>query len=494
MSKKVIRDLLYGDIELDENALMIVDTPNFQRLKDISHLKADCLYPSATHTRFEHSLGAMHLSMKFFDSIQSDISSHLFRYMGYDRASEVENLINYYKTHLKYAALLHDVGHAPMSYLGEAFYDADEIHQKIGSVIAEKGIVLNDASFLYRSDASNHEKMSCYIILSKYYDTLCGVMSQANFDIEFLLRIVTGAKYNCGAKWVEDIIIGLLNSSAADADKIDNLIRDNFMTGNVASGIDINDFVSNLRLDTDSQQLVFNDAGRIADGILEMNNQLYFKVYNHHAVVYTEHITKSLLNNMFNAKNKKYDDRVQREDYFSCEAIADRLVSDSDIYALIKDKCGASARNTSPYGKLLFTQLFERKYLKPAWQTSSEFKASIESRIGDSNLMNEILHDLSSDAGDIYASRITDSVISKSKKLKQGDVFLVKRSNRFCPFGQNSVGMMFSGSSADWDAQALQDASAASYQDAAAYLFCKNEVRDIAENALWDVLTNREYK
>ena len=64
MEVKIIRDLVHGYIEVDDLEMKIIDTPNFQRLKDIRQLTCQQAYPSANHTRFEHSLGVLHLAKK----------------------------------------------------------------------------------------------------------------------------------------------------------------------------------------------------------------------------------------------------------------------------------------------------------------------------------------------------------------------------------------------------------------------------------------------
>ncbi len=61
-SYSVIRDPIYGPIPLDDTACALIDTIAFQRLRRVRQLSlASTLYPSATHTRFEHSVGVYHL-------------------------------------------------------------------------------------------------------------------------------------------------------------------------------------------------------------------------------------------------------------------------------------------------------------------------------------------------------------------------------------------------------------------------------------------------
>ncbi|MGL4868413.1 MAG: hypothetical protein ACRC4S_07185 [Cetobacterium sp.] len=66
MGEKVVKDLVHKYVTLDDECQKIVDTPSFQRLKNIKQLTAGYLFPSATHTRFEHSLGVMKLALDFF--------------------------------------------------------------------------------------------------------------------------------------------------------------------------------------------------------------------------------------------------------------------------------------------------------------------------------------------------------------------------------------------------------------------------------------------
>lgn len=94
-----IQDAVHGYIELSEEEKRIVDSPAFQRLRRIRQLGFTSLvYPSATHTRFQHSLGVAHLTGKFADSL---------------------NLDDEKRKELRIAALFHDTGHGPFSHVSE---------------------------------------------------------------------------------------------------------------------------------------------------------------------------------------------------------------------------------------------------------------------------------------------------------------------------------------------------------------------------------------
>ena len=118
MSFEVVRDPLWNNIRLEPEALAVIDTPAFQRLRYVRQLgHAFLVYPGATHTRFEHALGTYHLAGR----------------LTQDRD-------------VRLAALLHDIGHYPFSHaLEEAGLPR---HESLGSRYLRSGAlarVLEDA-------------------------------------------------------------------------------------------------------------------------------------------------------------------------------------------------------------------------------------------------------------------------------------------------------------------------------------------------------------
>jgi len=114
---KNIQDALHGYIELSDEEVNVLDSPEMQRLRRIKQLGLSSLvYPSATHTRFQHSLGVMHIAGRFAQSL------------GLDEEKKKE---------LRMAGLLHDSGHGPFSHASE--------------VVAEK-------------EGHSHEDFSCEVV------------------------------------------------------------------------------------------------------------------------------------------------------------------------------------------------------------------------------------------------------------------------------------------------------------------------------------------
>src|SRR5213593_679853 len=97
---KLIRDAVHGDIEVSTLEVELMDTPEFQRLRGIKQLgTAYLVFPSAVHTRFEHSLGTSWMAHRILQSVrQTESVSH-----------DQESLICV-------SALLHDLTHIPFGH------------------------------------------------------------------------------------------------------------------------------------------------------------------------------------------------------------------------------------------------------------------------------------------------------------------------------------------------------------------------------------------
>ena len=107
---KKIYDVLHGYIEITPLMSRIIDTPEFQRLRDIKQLgTVHFVFPSATHTRFEHSIGVSYLAQKMCESIVKNYS----HCKNNDKPVLNERDIELYRI----AALIHDIGHGPYSHL-----------------------------------------------------------------------------------------------------------------------------------------------------------------------------------------------------------------------------------------------------------------------------------------------------------------------------------------------------------------------------------------
>jgi hypothetical protein len=119
------RDPLYGFITVDDLEQRIIDTPQFQRLRRIMQLGTSFLvYPSATHTRFEHSLGVLEASTLIFNRLVSDPDN--LEILGWK--DDKDKVVKFRKL-LRLASLLHDIGHPPFSHAGEGLLPQEKKHE-----------------------------------------------------------------------------------------------------------------------------------------------------------------------------------------------------------------------------------------------------------------------------------------------------------------------------------------------------------------------------
>lgn len=101
---KLIRDSVHGNLYLNDFEIKLLDTPQMQRLRRIKQLGFTYLvYPGANHSRFEHSIGTLHIASQIADNIGLD---------------------DHEKQLVRSAALLHDVGHGPFSHVSERVLDS----------------------------------------------------------------------------------------------------------------------------------------------------------------------------------------------------------------------------------------------------------------------------------------------------------------------------------------------------------------------------------
>jgi HD superfamily phosphohydrolase len=233
--KPRIYDAVYGYVELDEREFRLVNTAIFQRLHWIKQLgPLHIVFPSAQHSRFSHTIGVFYIARKMIQ--------HLNGLQGYGyRFSKDEKRI------LRFAALLHDIGHVPLSHVGERVLeqDADARRKKesgcrnsggdidlVSRNVTPRGKAWRqfflDNKVLPCTWAKLHERLSAEIVLcNKEIDAvLAGVWRKRSKREECNLRI---AQAIVGVD-LSDVPTVLLHSEL-DADRLDYLLRDSFFTG-----------------------------------------------------------------------------------------------------------------------------------------------------------------------------------------------------------------------------------------------------------------------
>ncbi|MGH7525028.1 MAG: HD domain-containing protein, partial [Gemmatimonadales bacterium] len=230
-----IRDPLWDNIQLEPAAVAVIDTGVFQRLRQVRQLgHAFLVYPGATHTRFEHALGAYHLTNRALTSLaeRGDL----------DRVSEDERLA------VRLAALLHDIGHYPFSH------------------------ALEEAGF------PNHEELGA----RRLGEGALGELLRGLGGEELISRIAAMIQGTSTAP-----LAGLISGSL-DLDKIDYLSRDARMCGVPYGAVDVDRLMASLVLvpaGSGARRVGVHEKGISAlESLLFAKYQMYRNVYWHHAV------------------------------------------------------------------------------------------------------------------------------------------------------------------------------------------------------------------
>ena len=104
----ILRDPVHGDIELTREEMRVLDPPQFQRLRGVKQLgTAYLVFPGAMHSRFEHSVGTMHMTDRLTTAVNRN---------GQLAPTEFRSVDDEERRVLRFAALLHDVTHIPFGH------------------------------------------------------------------------------------------------------------------------------------------------------------------------------------------------------------------------------------------------------------------------------------------------------------------------------------------------------------------------------------------
>ena len=234
--KKIINDPVFGFITIQSELVFdLIEHPYFQRLRRIKQLGLSYLvFPGATHNRFEHAIGTVHL-------IRSAIST--LEMKGIEITGEEAEAVTI-------AILLHDIGHGPFSHALE--------HSIVNGV--------------------SHEEISAMLMedLNQQFDN----------RLELAIRIF---KNEYPKKFLHQMV-----ASQLDMDRLDYLRRDSFFTGVMEGAIGSDRIIKMLHVFGD--ELVIEDKGIYSiEKFLIARRIMYWQVYLHKTVLSAEHLLMNVL-------------------------------------------------------------------------------------------------------------------------------------------------------------------------------------------------------
>lgn len=248
MPEKIYRDSVHNIIRLktdsDEGKLLVklIDTREFQRLRRVRQLGlALFTYQGAEHSRFTHSLGALHLATRILDKLSAKY-----------KISAAE------KVAVRAAALLHDIGHGAFSHVIETILGFHHENFTIEAVLSDEtevGKVLREFSPALAQDVA---------------DIVAG-----NFRPTALAQLV---------------------SSQLDVDRMDYLLRDSLMTGAKYGIYDLEWIIKSLEIDKKDDRLYVSAGGiHAVEDYLQARYYMFRQVYFHRTLRAAEAVLRSLL-------------------------------------------------------------------------------------------------------------------------------------------------------------------------------------------------------
>ncbi|KAM9984970.1 hypothetical protein ACTFIY_009404 [Dictyostelium cf. discoideum] len=248
-SSKIINDVIHGHMEVPDYIMDFIDTEQFQRLRDLKQLgTTSFVFPCASHSRFEHSIGVSHLAGKYIDRIKVT-------------QPELE-ITEREQKFVRIAGLCHDLGHGPFSHAFESWVD-----QLGGGGAGRKRF--------------HHEDMS--IKMLNWIIDEHGLDEYDSDDIKFISSLIQGKHRPKERAFIYDIVAN--NRNSVDVDKFDYLSRDSYYLGRST----VCDF-----------QRLMEFSKVIDDQICFLSKEIYnlyelfHTRYSLHKLVYTHKVGKSI--------------------------------------------------------------------------------------------------------------------------------------------------------------------------------------------------------
>lgn len=239
----VIRDVVHGDITLPKRYQAVIDTPEFQRLRNIKQLAtAAQVFPNACHSRFSHSLGTYYIMTKMVEHFEMLCRNQGIRLFNNGDERDVVLL----------AALLHDLGHGPYSHAFES--------------------VTN----------KNHEEWTQDIITDP--STKIHQVLVREFKEHIPQAVADCIAHKSGGRDVFSFasLYPALISSQMDADRLDYLLRDSYNTAVQFGNVDLQNLISAMRITVIGQEY----SVAIDESYLSMVEHFLFGRFKMYETVY----------------------------------------------------------------------------------------------------------------------------------------------------------------------------------------------------------------
>lgn len=349
------RDPVHTFIEMDTWTRRLVDSAEVQRLRHIHQLAMSYLvYPGTTHTRFEHSLGVLHLSGRVFDTLCAPENlSHdpslvdVVPELQHDQG-RLERLATWKKI-VRTSALLHDIGHLPFSHAAEVLLPVGWDHERL-TLNHIQGV---DMKELWAD-------------------------GPVTIDREIVAKLAIGegkyVRWQGGefSNW-EALLSEIITGDAFGVDRMDYLLRDSLHAGVPYGVFDHHRLIDSLRIvryapensdnqhDGDEKQLDIPPAIGVTYGGLRVAESLALARYAIYSQVYFHPVRRAYdihLRDYLSATIHKQDDLTDLSHHLN--------TTDVEIMAAIR----TSIRDSESAGYTDALRIVRRRHFKLLWQAT----------------------------------------------------------------------------------------------------------------------------
>ncbi len=247
-NQTIIKDVIHRFARVPELCKKFMDTPEFNRLRRIKQLGlAYYVFPSATHTRFEHCVGTMFIAGKVIDVLGGVT----------EREKELVQL----------AAFAHDVGHTAFAHLAD-------------SILIEKGV---------RDELVHHENRSIFIL--KQVNSRLKLLTDR--EIEMVSKMILGDIRNEEKPFLFEIVSN--KTYGLDVDRLDYLQRDMYYTGMPCFQADY--IIECMRI-KDGRLAVLKKARSELEMMFCARRRLFMLVCRHKTVMKVEKIIREIIDKL----------------------------------------------------------------------------------------------------------------------------------------------------------------------------------------------------
>lgn len=312
-SYKFINDPVYGSIGVSKLETDLINTPAFQRLRHLKQLGfASYVFPGGEHSRFVHSLGVLYIIGRMCEQLESNEAGK----------ADTERLFTHEDTvQLRIAALLHDIGHYPLSHLGEYVFQYDakllakededrsslwELDPSVSAKIEEDNNTADDSPLLFdmaaqiqskQKKAAHHEILG--LIVVTHNSEIKSILQSADLDPTLI-----GDIFSRGALQPQNTVYYNLLHSSLDADRLDYLLRDSAQTGVKFGMVDLDYLIRLIMVkkvplvdagDNSARIIVYNKKGQhVIEHFLMCRYFHYAQVVSHRTSGAFEMMAKAL--------------------------------------------------------------------------------------------------------------------------------------------------------------------------------------------------------